>query len=183
VPIIDKPAAREKLLNQFRKAGLTATVVESLYNCAWCVAVAFFGRTQDAEDAVQSAMCNYLIYMPRCPIAKPLPFLRRIVRNECNNVLRDRKKRLHSTIIEETCPDNRPGSAAMTDNTDLTIATREAFEELTPEQQEFLKSRYFENLKFTRIAELLKTNTKTIYSRHKRALEILKATLKKKGVI
>ena len=145
-------------------------LVEPILPAAYRLAVAMLRSHTDAEDAVQDAVLKAWRHFGRFEReAEMRPWLLAIVANECR---RQRRSRWWSVIrvtseFEATAAEEPAVSAAVAD-------LRRAVYGLPYDQRLVLALRYYLDLSFDEVAEVLKITTAAAKSRTYRALQRLR---------
>jgi RNA polymerase sigma-70 factor (ECF subfamily) len=153
-----------------RDATAFVVLVEPLLPVAHRLAVGMLRSNQDAEDAVQEAMYKAWRHFGTFRSgAEMKPWLLTIVANECR---RQRRNRWWSVI--RTADDLVGAMAAAHDVEGSRADLRRALYRLPQDQRLALVLRYYLDLSFEEVAQVLKTTTKAAKSRTYRALERLR---------
>ena len=120
-----------------------------------------------AADAIQKAFTGMVAKRGR--IDSNERYLRRAVRNECFTQLRARSKRVSMS--------DAPIVQAVAPNIDVAerITLEQAIRALPPDQREVLHLKEFEGMTFQEIADLIGESIDTVASRHRYALEKMRA--------
>jgi RNA polymerase sigma-70 factor (ECF subfamily) len=153
-----------------RDAAAFVALVEPVLPAAYRLAVAMLRSNHEAEDAVQEAMFKAWRHFGRFRSGAPMkPWLLTIVANECR---RQRRNRWWSVIRSAEEFGGAAGARLDVDgqSTDL----RRALYRLPSDQRLVLVLRYYLDLSFEEVAQVLKTTTKAAKSRTYRALERLR---------
>ena len=153
-----------------RDAVAFVALVEPVLPAAYRLAVAMLRSKPDAEDAVQEAMAKAWRHFEKFrPGAEMKPWLLAIVANECR---RQRRTRWWSVIKSGDGLEIRPHGAVEPDarQTDL----RRALYRMPQDQRLVLVLRYYLDLSFEEVAQVMKTTTKAAKSRTYRALDRLR---------
>jgi RNA polymerase sigma-70 factor (ECF subfamily) len=150
-------------------AGFVA-LVEPLLPAAYRLAVVMLRSNVEAEDVVQEAMLKAWRHFDRFkPGADMKPWLLTIVANECRRMRRNRWWSVIRSAEEiDATPQVRPDGEAQ--SADL----RQALYRLPRDQRLVLVLRYYLDLSFEEVAQVLKTSTTAAKSRTYRALERLR---------
>jgi len=125
----------------------------------------YLGRMDDAEDAVQDVCCKVLT-APTIP-DRFRPWLYRIARNHCLNLIRDRAARKDGVPLPDPSMLHETLTGQLTRLVRDEMQTRlaELVRTLSPEQGEVLRLRYVEGLSRAEIAEVLELEEKLVKSR------------------
>ena len=131
-----------------------------------------------AEDAVHQVFVSLIALAARqaAPPDNPEHYLRRAVRNECYSALR-RSTKGEASIDERANAPLLQSIAGADENPDQRIALERALRTLPAEQREVIHLRVYEGLTFQEIATQTGESINTIASRHRYALDKLKALL------
>ena len=124
-----------------------------------------------AEDAVQQVFAAFIARVARdgTVIDNAEHYLRRSVRNECYSALRRTVTDASDALLQSIAgADDRP---------DERLALERALKSLPPDQREVVHLKIYEGMTFQEIATETGESINTIASRHRYALEKLKALL------
>lgn len=130
-----------------------------------------------ASDVAQELWLSFLESVERlASVVNIQGYLYRSMRNRVMDDFR-RKKREQKAIVEGTQPLNlvRPRDTVV--SREEAEGLNKALARLPQEQQEVVLLRIYGEMKFADIADVLQTNTKTVESRHRLALEKLREWL------
>ena len=123
-----------------------------------------------AEDAVQEAFVQLARAVSRDPAVMTAAYLTTIVRNECFNILRRRRREpIHNAPMLES---QTPGSTE-----EERLLLESALRALPPEQREVLYLKVFEGLTFHEIGNRCGVSLNTAASRYRYALAAMRASL------
>ncbi len=146
------------------------------------------GSEEEARDVAQEAFLK--AYRALAGFKKEARFsswLYQIAINLCRDRLR--RRRIRATVsleeLERTGPvlvETGPGAHEVLIRQDLAVAVRRAIAELSPEQQEVLILKEYQELTFPQIAEVLCVPVSTVKTRLYRGLVQLRLRLQKEGV-
>lgn len=138
------------------------------YNRYYRLAYSYVHKEADAEDIVQNAAYKAILNSDKLKQeAYASTWVYRIVLNEIYRVLAQKPTvSIDDAYVEQ-------GKEDSYENLDLW----RALELLDKEDKAVIELRYFEDMKFSDIAEVLQENVNTIKSRHYRALKKLKLEL------
>lgn len=145
-------------------------LVEPVMPAAFRLAVAMLHSDVDAEDAVQEAVYKAWRHRGRFRKGSPMqPWLLAIVANECRAARRSRwwsvmRLPAGSLRVAEDAADPSPESAAL----------RRAIRALPHDHRLVVALRYYLDLSFDEVAQILNISTKAAKSRTYRALERLR---------
>ena len=142
------------------------------YNRYYRLAYSYVHKEADAEDIVQNAAYKAILNSDKLKQeAYASTWVYRIVLNEIYRVLAQKPTvSIDDAYVEQ-------GKEDSYENLDLW----RALELLDKEDKAVIELRYFEDMKFSDIAEVLQENVNTIKSRLYRALKKLKLELEEKG--
>ena len=144
------------------------TLVEPLLPSAYRLAVAMLRSQTDAEDAVQDAVMKAWRHHDRFkPGAEMKPWLLTIVANECRRM---RRSRWWSVIKWPAGLENQASAS----DVPSTEGLRRAIHQLPHDQRLAIALRFYLDLPFDEVAQVLKTSPKAARSRTYRALERLR---------
>ena len=131
-----------------------------------------------AEDAVHQVFVSLIALAARnaAPPDNPEHYLRRAVRNECYSSLR-RSSKCETSIEERTNAPLLQSVAGADESPDERIALERALGRLPAEQREVVHLRVYEGMTLQEIATQTGESINTIASRHRYALDKLKALL------
>ena len=153
-----------------RDAAAFVALVEPVLPAAYRLAVAMLRSQPDAEDAVQEATSKAWRHFARFRAgAEMKPWLLAIVANECR---RQRRARWWSVIRSGGELAFRPLAPAEPDGRHADL--RRALYRLPQDQRLALVLRYYLDLSFEEVAQVMKTTTKAAKSRTYRALDRLR---------
>jgi RNA polymerase sigma-70 factor, ECF subfamily len=137
-------------------------------------ALGFLGDSDLAKDAAQDAMLKAYRARDRYDSTRPFyPWLYRIVKNTCFDILREQRRRPRSTVA----PDQLQSSTkSATDN--LLQKQREqllweAMQRLDDSHREIINLRHFQDLSYQEMAQMLEIAEGTVMSRLYRARKAL----------
>ena len=152
--------------------GIFALHGEALYRIAHAV----LGRPEDAEDALQEVILRVLPGIRRFDASRPLlPWLRRIMVNECISRLRRRR---HHEPLSVNHPSARGSPAAHSENAETARRVREALATLPPRQRTAITLFGLEDLDLRDTADAMGCSVGAVKAHLHRAREKLKAQLK-----
>ncbi len=146
------------------------------------------GRAEDAEDATQDAFVQVYRALPAARLDVPLrPWLYRIVRNRCLDLLKRRRAVPFADLAGATGEDGASGPEVADDGplpeelaerADLQRLLGEAIAALAPPYREVVALRYTSDLQFGEIAEVLGMPENTVKTRFQRAKAALRVALR-----
>lgn len=148
--------------------------LDAAYNLAhWLL-----GNRDDAEDAAQSAMVKALKSFDKLRGREPRPWLLAIVRNECMDMLRARKRFdswSEEALVSAACPAPDPASVVIREFE--AGAVRKAIDELPGPFREVILLREIEEMSYRDIAVVIDAPVGTVMSRLARARQKLQEML------
>lgn len=141
-------------------------------------ALGWLGNDQDAREATQDALLKAFAARDRYDPNRPFyPWLRRILRNTCFDLLSRRKHRAITGLQPDRVPLLAPSPADQAETADDVARLRLALEQLSPEHREIIVMRHFEDLSYAEIGEALSVPQGTVMSRLYRARKALAAAM------
>jgi RNA polymerase sigma-70 factor (ECF subfamily) len=144
-------------------------------------ATGMLGDADAAGDVVQEAFLYVFRKAPSWePRAKFTTLLYRVVTSLAVTELRRRKRRSASAIGEEDPPAPGSGPEGAAAAFELASKVREALAEMPEPYREALALRFFDDLPYEEIAELLEVPVGTVKSRIHHGLELLKGVFQRK---
>jgi RNA polymerase sigma-70 factor, ECF subfamily len=144
-------------------------------------ATGMLGDADAAGDVVQEAFLYIFRKAPEWePRAKFTTLLYKVVSSLSVTELRRRKKRSASQISEESAADPGAGPESHASGTELAAKVREAMAEMPDVYREALALRFFEDLPYEEIGEMLDVPVGTVKSRIHNGLELLKGHFQRK---
>ncbi len=157
------PALVEKLRGGDPGAGplLDELYRDVLFRCCW----GYLGSTEEAEDAVQD-VCFKVLSAKQVP-DHFRPWLYRVARNHCLNVLRSRGRRVRGQQLPAASQLGvaLTGQLTRLANQEFQSRLRELVSDLSDAQREVLRLRYVEGLSRGEIAEVLELEESVVKSR------------------
>jgi len=166
----------EYLVSQSKKGDKSAftSLVEIYQSRLYRTAYGMLGNSQDANDAFQD--CILKAYMSIDSLKYDYYFkywINRILINSCNDILRRKKKVVYMEDVGIT------GSSEYYDITTLDI--RISLQKLEPKYRNIIALRYYQDLSYEDIAEVLNCPLGTVKSRLNYALKKLRDIMNKSG--
>lgn len=134
----------------------------------------YLGRTEESEDAWQE-VCYRVLVADRIPDFFR-PWLYKIARNVCLNMLRSRANRKdgQAIVAESEVREVLTGHLTRMVKSEMRTQLATLVDELLPEQREVLRLRYVEGLSRAEVAEVLDLPEITVKSRLFRGLRHLR---------
>lgn len=156
-------AGAGELLNQLYR--------DAIYRFCW----GYLGNSEAAEDAVQD-VCFKVINSSEIP-DNFRPWLYRIARNHCLNLLRGRRRRRDAGSLptDSGVAESRTGQLTRLAKKESTLRLYELIGSLSNSQQEVLRLRYVEGLSRAEVAEILEIPESVVKSRLFEGLKKLRA--------
>lgn len=144
-------------------------------------ATGMLGEADAAGDVVQEAFLYVFRKAPEWePRAKFTTLLYKVVSSLSVTAIRKRKKHAASEVNEETAADPGRGPEAHASGTELAGRVREALAEMPEVYREAVALRFFEDLPYEDIADMLDVPVGTVKSRIHNGLELLKGFFQRK---
>ena len=152
--------------------------LEALSESGFALAIQLLGRSEDAADVVQDALCK-LVHSGHYKAQKgyPLPWFLKVVRNRALDILRQRKSNDSEAVARLATTASPPDIGV--ERKELTRIMRCQLETMLVDQREIILLRDFHDLSFTEIAEVLGIAPGTVMSRLHRARKELCKRMKK----
>jgi len=168
----------EELMQSVAKGDLDAfeQIVLRHQKTAWAVANRFLSDPAEAEDVAQDAFLKILAAAPRYrPSAAFRTFLTRVVSRLCM----DRARKMHPvyTAAPPELPASDPSASQSAVRTERDTAIRRALDALPPAQRMAAVLRYYEDLDYRAIADVMDTTEKAVERLLARARIALRAPL------
>ena len=154
-------------------------LIEESYPRVRRAAFGFLGEEQSAREAAQEAAMKAYAARERYDPGQPFyPWMYRIVKNTCLDVLRRRRRRPRSEAEVErlSAPGPSPLEAATRSQDEQRLW--EAMQTLSEPHREILNMRHFQELSYAQIAEALGVAEGTVMSRLYRARRALAAAIR-----
>jgi RNA polymerase sigma-70 factor (ECF subfamily) len=180
-------ASDEELAERFQQGdtGAFETLVERYHRPLYHFAFRLLGRAEDAEDATQDTFVQVYGALPKARLDAPLrPWIYRIARNRCLDMLKRRRPVLFSALSaddEAAVPevaDAQPLPDELAERADLQRLLSAAIAALAPPYREVVALRYASDLAFGEIAEVLGMPENTVKTRFQRAKAALREALR-----
>jgi len=154
------------------------------------LALAQLQNTADAEDAVQDVLIKAAHKNEQFRSeSSEYTWVVRILINHCHDIHRTRNRRSKrevdsrlSDIKTENIPDARNNAAQNIELSDLSKHLMSAVNTLGPGHKPLILMRYFENMSYEQISEVMKVNLGTIKSRMNQSKSLLREALLKRGI-
>jgi len=145
-------------------------------------AAAMLGDADAAGDVLQEAFLYVFRKAPDWePRAKFTTLLYRVVTSLCVTELRRRRRQAAAQVAEDAAADPRGGPDTAVAGLELAERVREAMTEMPEVYREALALRFFDDLPYEEISEMLDVPLGTIKSRIHNGLELLKGLFQKKS--
>lgn len=150
-------------------------------------ATGMLGNLQDAREAVQDAFVKAYEALDRFDPSRPFaPWFFRILRNHCRDVLRSRKARFSTEVLDDRLEQRSAGPGASPERARQRRAHREvvwtALEGLSDDHREVLVLKELQGFRYAEIAEMLGIPEGTVASRLYHARNALREELEGMGV-
>lgn len=183
---LDKRAA-ERVLIERVKGGDGAAYMELVgeYRIRlYRKASSLIGDPEDAEDVLQDALMTAYKALPRFRGESGIyTWLYRIVVNKCRDFLRSRKSTKNDSleVYEPILSDDRISVEKNHELSDDAGYLIEKIKGLDTKYRQILISRYYDDLSYEEIANLIEVNIGTVKSRLFKARELLKRSILRNG--
>jgi len=142
-------------------------------------ALGFLGDEQAAREAAQEAMTKAFVARERYDPGQPFyPWMYRIVKNTCLDIIRGRKRRPRSSVEVERLASVAPSPVEATLAAEQQQRLWRAMSSLSADHQEILNLRHFQDLSYLEICDLLGIPEGTVMSRLYRARRALAAAMR-----
>jgi RNA polymerase sigma-70 factor (ECF subfamily) len=181
-------APDEELAERFQRGDARGfeELVERYHRPLYHFAYRLLGRAEDAEDAAQDTFIQVYGALPGARVDIPLrPWLYRIARNRCLDMLKRRRPVPFSTLTTEDdeppmadVPATDPLPDELAERADLQRVLGAAIAALAPAYREVVALRYASDLAFGEIAEVLGMPENSVKTRFQRAKAMLRVTLR-----
>lgn len=166
-----------------------ATLVERNQQRVFNFAYRLLGDYDEAADAAQHGFVQLYLSLPQLDLARPLrPWLYRIVRNRCIDVIRQRRtvslsaaedaEDDNGTALESRLPDADPLPEELAERADLQQLLSAAIHRLPAHYRDVVALRYTSDLSFAEVAEALGIPENTARIRFHRAKALLRTALR-----
>ncbi|MBX7058818.1 MAG: sigma-70 family RNA polymerase sigma factor [Leptospirales bacterium] len=139
---------------------------------------------EDAEDCLQEALLTAYRALPRFRGESGIyTWLYRIVVNKCRDHLRSRRSRVQESLepLQPLLSDDRVAIEKNVELSDDAAYLINKINGLERKYRQILLYRYYENLSYEEIAELMQVNIGTVKSRLFKARELLKRSIVRNG--
>ena len=184
-------APDEELAERFQHGDARAfeELVERYHRPLYHFAYRLLGRAEDADDATQDTFIQVYGALPSVRLDIPLrPWLYRIARNRCLDMLKRRRPVPFSTLATEDdepamadVPATDPLPDELAERADLQRLLGEAIAALAPAYREVVALRYASDLAFGEIAAVLGMPENSVKTRFQRAKAMLRVALRDLG--
>jgi RNA polymerase sigma-70 factor (ECF subfamily) len=142
-------------------------------------ALGFLGDEQSAREAAQEALTRAYAARGRYDPGRPFyPWMYRIVKNTCLDILRSRRRRPQAAVEVERLAASGPSPLEEVSAAQLQRRLWRAMSQLQDDHQEILNLRHFQDLSYAEISALLDIAEGTVMSRLYRARRALAASMK-----
>lgn len=142
-------------------------------------ALGMLGQEQEAREAAQEALAKAYAARDRYDPSKPFyPWMYRIVRNTCLDLIARRKHRRSAPLDEGRVVSSGPGPEASLARERERARLWAAMSTLSEDHQEILNMRHFQDLSYAEMAALLGVAEGTVMSRLYRARKALAAKMR-----
>jgi RNA polymerase sigma factor (sigma-70 family) len=165
----------EKLVAESRNGNKDAyaQLVERFYRQIFLVSLGIIGNVEDAEDAAQEVILKGFLEISKLRNSSQFgPWITRITRNFCINIVRRRQRSREIMKEKVRLPDNMP---EQNDNLQLAI------EKLPMEIRLPLVMYYFDGQSVRKVAENLDVSTSAVYAKLREAIKVLHRMLAEQG--
>lgn len=144
-------------------------------------ATGMLGDSNASGDVVQEAFLYVFRKAPSWePRARFTTLLYKVVSSLCVSALRRRRRDSAAPVHEESAADPGQGPAARASGNELAGKVREALADMPEAYREVLALRFFEDLPYEDIAEMLDVPVGTVKSRIHNGLELLRGFFQRK---
>lgn len=145
------------------------------------------GNPQDAREAVQDAFVKAYRALDRFDVDRPFaPWFFRILRNRCRDVIRSRKTRFSTEVLDERLEQRSAGPEASPERARRRREVKEtiwtALERIGEDHREVLVLKELQGFRYAEIAEMLEIPEGTVASRLYHARNALREELEEMGV-
>lgn len=135
----------------------------------------------EADDIVQKTFLSLYNNMNKLDMTKSVrPWLYKVARNNCLDHIK-RKKPMNFSVISPDdsfdVPDNEPSLESKLDNAELLETVKREISNLPPQYREIMLLKYFEDMTFEQIGEVLDISPNTVKSNFYRGKSLLFAAL------
>lgn len=142
-------------------------------------ALGFLGNREIAREAAQEAMMKAYAARERYDVGKPFyPWMYRIVKNTCLDILAKRRRRPRAALDVERFADTRRSPLEEVQVARDQVHLWSAMEGLSDTHREIINLRHFQDLSYSEIAEVLGIAEGTVMSRLFRARSALAAVMR-----
>jgi RNA polymerase sigma factor (sigma-70 family) len=142
-------------------------------------ALGFLGEREIAREAAQEALMKAYAARARYDTSQPFyPWMYRIVKNTCLDILAKRRRRPRAALDVERLADRHPSPLDSAQQAEEHTRLWAAMERLSEPHREVINLRHFQDLSYGEIAEVLGIAEGTVMSRLFRARSALAAAMR-----
>jgi RNA polymerase sigma-70 factor (ECF subfamily) len=132
----------------------------------------------EADDIVQKTFLSFYNNMAKLDMEKPVrPWLFKVARNNCLDHIKRKKATAFSSLVEDDetfdVPADLPEIEAQLDNSELLDQVKREISNLPPQYSEVMVLKYFEDMTFEQIGEVLDISPNTAKSNFYRGKTML----------
>ncbi len=150
------------------------TLIESSFLRIHHAALGFLGDREVAKEAAQEAMMKAYAARDRYDPQQPFyPWMYRIVKNTCLDILARRRRRPQAALQVESLPSSAPSPLEGARQLEAHARLWSALETLSEAHREVINLRHFQDLSYAEIATILGVPEGTVMSRLYRARHAL----------
>lgn len=154
-------------------------LIEESYLRVHRAALGFLGDEQVAREAAQEALAKAFAARDRYDPGQPFyPWMYRIVKNTCLDIIRGRRRRPRSGVAVERLAAGGPSPLEAASAAEQQQRLWDAISTLRSDHQEILNLRHFQDLSYTEITQTLGVAEGTVMSRLFRARKALAAAMR-----
>lgn len=165
-----------KLVNAAKSGNLECfgKLCENYYSTLVAIAYSVLGDHHLAEDAAQATYAKAITALPKLKDGdKFAAWLARICRNTATDMIKKRSRQYTTDDLSQL--------KASEKDDDTTPLIRQAIAELAPAEKEIICLRYYDQMSYQQMGEILGLSTAAINGRLKRAKEKIAEHLKRKN--